>query len=141
MARIKLTPPAHFPFSTNLKIRISDINYGGHVGNDTILSLIHEARVLFLKQHQLSELHFGGVSLIMSNAIIEFKKELFFGDSIIIKIAVTELTRVGFELFYSITKEDESIVALASTGMVCYDYNMKKIAAFPVAIKSLFSAL
>ncbi|HVG13934.1 MAG TPA: thioesterase family protein [Chitinophagaceae bacterium] len=141
MARIKLTVPDHFVFSTNIKIRISDINYGGHVGNDTILSLIHEARVLFLKEYQLSELKFGDVSLIMSNVIIEFKKELFYDDSIQIKIAVTELTRVGFELFYLIMKDDETIVALASTGMICYDYNAKKIAAFPAGIKTLFEDL
>lgn len=141
MARIKLTPPAQFAFSTKINIRISDINYGGHVGNDTILTLIHEARVLFLKQHELSELQFGDVSLIMSNVVIEFKKELFYGDAIFIKVAVTELTRVGFELFYLVMKEDETIVALASTGMVCYDYNIKKIAAFPAAIKSLFNGL
>jgi YbgC/YbaW family acyl-CoA thioester hydrolase len=141
MARIKLTVPDHFVFSTNIKIRISDINYGGHVGNDTILSLIHEARVLFLKEYQLSELKFGDVSLIMSNVIIEFKKELFYDDSIQIKIAVTELTRVGFELFYLIMKDDETIVALASTGMICYDYNAKKIAGFPAGIKTLFEDL
>lgn len=141
MARIKLTVPEHFAFSANLPIRISDINYGGHVGNDTVLSFIHEARVLFLKQLEVSELRFGDVSLIMSNVVIEFKKELFYGDSIVIKIAVTELTRVGFELFYLIMKDDETIAALASTGMICYDYNARKIAPFPTAIKSRFQAL
>lgn len=141
MARIKLSAPEHFVFSTKIKLRISDINYGGHVGNDNILSLIHEARVLFLKEHGLSELKFGDVSLIMSNVIIEFKRELFYEDSIQIKIAVTELTRVGFELFYVIIKDDKTIVALASTAMVCYDYNAKKIAPFPAGIKTLFQAL
>jgi len=141
MARIKLSVPEHFIFSAKINIRISDINYGGHVGNDKILSLIHEARVLFLKEHQVSELKFGEVSLIMSNVVIEFKKELFYGDPVLIKIAVTELTNVGFELFYVVMKDDETIAALARTGMVCYDYEAKKIASFPADIKSRFQRL
>ena len=45
MARIKLTLPERFPFTTTIPIRITDLNYGGHVGNDTVLALLHEARV------------------------------------------------------------------------------------------------
>ena len=51
MARIKLELPDKFPFSTTLYIRIGDINYGGHLGNDSVLAMIHEARLRFLKKH------------------------------------------------------------------------------------------
>ena len=49
MARIKIELPDNFPFTTSIPVRITDINYGGHVGNDTVLSIIHEARMQFLK--------------------------------------------------------------------------------------------
>ena len=49
MARIKLTLPERFLFSASIPVRITDLNYGAHVGNDTILSLMHEARVQFLR--------------------------------------------------------------------------------------------
>ncbi|MGN6400032.1 MAG: hypothetical protein ACTHMD_06240 [Flavisolibacter sp.] len=48
MARIKINLPENFFFNAAIPIRITDLNYGGHVGNDTILSLLHEARVQFL---------------------------------------------------------------------------------------------
>ena len=48
MERIKINLPETFTFSTIIKIRITDINYGGHVGNDSFLSLVHEARLQFL---------------------------------------------------------------------------------------------
>ena len=60
MARIKIDLPDNFSFTTSIPIRITDVNYGGHVGNDTILSLIHEARMQFLKQLGYSELEFAG---------------------------------------------------------------------------------
>ena len=80
MARIRIELPEEFHFSINIPIRITDLNYGGHVGNDTVLSMIHEARVQFLKAHGYSELNLAGVSLIMADAGIEFKAELFYGD-------------------------------------------------------------
>jgi len=36
MARIKILLPEHFSFSCSIPIRITDLNYGNHVGNDTV---------------------------------------------------------------------------------------------------------
>ena len=77
MARIKILLPDKFSFSTSIPIRITDLNYGGHVGNDSILSLIHEARMQFLNEFGFTEMEFGGVSLIMSDVAMEFKNEIF----------------------------------------------------------------
>ncbi len=79
MPRIKLELPSAFSFSTKIPVRITDLNYGGHVGNDTILTFIHEARIQFLKNAGYSELDFAGVGMIMSDVMIEFKNELFYG--------------------------------------------------------------
>ncbi|NDG84238.1 MAG: thioesterase, partial [Proteobacteria bacterium] len=62
MPRIKIDLPERFAFSTELSLRITDINYGGHLGNDAVLGLVHEARVRFLKHHGFSETEIGGVS-------------------------------------------------------------------------------
>jgi acyl-CoA thioesterase FadM len=72
MERIKLNLPENFNFSTIIPIRISDVNYGGHVGNDSFLSLLHEARLRFLHQFGYSEMSVEGVGLIMSDVGIEY---------------------------------------------------------------------
>lgn len=134
MARIKIDLPKEFKFSTNIPVRITDLNYGGHVGNDSILSIIHEARVQFLNHLGYTEMGFAGVGMIMSDVAIEFKNELFYGDTIIASVAVGELTGVSFEIFYRFEKgsSDKKVtVAIAKTAMVCYDYEKKKIAAIP----------
>ena len=130
MARIRIELPGQFHFFSKIPIRITDLNYGGHVGNDTVLSLIHEARVQFLRSHGYEELKLEGVSLIMSDAAIEFKAELFYGDMITAFVTATNFSRAGFDLFYKLLKE-ETIVAVAKTGMICYDYTRKKIVALP----------
>ncbi len=126
--------PEHFPFSVEVPVRITDLNYGGHVGNDSILSLIHEIRVQFLRHHDYGELDLAGVGLIMADVTIEFKSELFYGDELRASVAAAEFSRVGFELYYKLEKksgEKKVPVAFARTGMVCYDYTQKKIVSVP----------
>jgi acyl-CoA thioester hydrolase len=138
MARIKIDLPDKFSFTTLIQVRITDINYGGHVGNDAILSLIHEARMQFLKQFGYTEMEFGGVGLIMADAGIEFKNELFYADIVIASVACSSFSKVSFDIYYKLEKnlgqiQDEKriVVATAKTGMVCYDYSNKRIAAIP----------
>lgn len=136
MSRIKIQLPEVFSFSTSIAVRITDLNYGGHVGNDTILSLIHEARVKFLQQFGYTELTFEDVSLIMSDAGIEFRSELFYGDIVTAYVTATDFTRAGFDIYYKlITEKEGKIVALAKTGMICYNYQNKKVASVPAAAK------
>src|SRR4051794_40966833 len=104
MSRIKIQLPEHFSFSTEIPIRITDLNYGGHVGNDTVFSLIHESRMQFLKHHGLSELGFEGVSLIMADAGVEFKSELFYGDIVRAFVTATDFTKIAFNIYYKLVK-------------------------------------
>jgi acyl-CoA thioester hydrolase len=137
MPRIKIDLPS-FSFETKIPLRITDLNYGNHVGNDTILGILHEARVQYLKKFGLEELKFGDAGLIMSDAAIEFRKEAFYGDTIVASVQAAEFSRASFELYYKLEKEEDGkrvIVAMAKTAMVCYDYDAKKIAAIPEDIK------
>lgn len=140
MPRIKISLPESFSFSTTLTVRITDLNYGGHLGNDAVLSLIHEARMQFLKHHGLSELEFAGVGLIMSDVGIEFKAEAFFSDVITAFVAAGDFSRVGFDLYYKLVKgETQTAVAFAKTGMVCYDYTARKVAPVPEQATAVLS--
>ena len=59
-------------------------------------------------------------------------------------IAAGDFTRVSFDLYYKLTVEaegGETIIAVAKTGMVCYDYAAKKVVAIPAeAVKKLQQA-
>lgn len=134
MPRLKLTLPENFRFSTDIPIRITDINYGGHLGNDAVLSIIHEARMRFLASLGYEELTIEGVSLIMSDAAIEFKNEAFYGDVLTVYVTIDEVSKVAFSIFYKLVKNDgekEVPVAFAKTGMVAFNYDTRKVMALP----------
>ena len=137
MPRSKISLPADFNFSCKIPVRITDINYGGHTGNDAVLSIIHEARMQFLRSLGYTELDFEGAGMIMGDVSIEFKKELFYGDVIVAYVTTGELSKIGFELFYKfetfqeIVPEKDSPAVVARTNMICYDYEKKKIVVVP----------
>lgn len=141
MNRIKIELPEKFHFSTEIRIRITDLNYGGHVGNDSFLALVHEARQLFLLSHGYGELKLEGIGLIMTDAAIEFRKELNHGDIIRISVAAGGFDKLGFDLYYllELVNANETVIAgKAKTGMMGYDYAQKKIMPIPEkAVKKL----
>ena len=140
MPRIKLSIPKITHYTVQLKLRIYDMNYGSHMGNDTVLSLAHEARVQFLHSLNLTEKNFYGLSLLMADSAIVYKKEAFYGDILNIHISVSEIYTHGFELFYLITNSVNNLeIARVKTGLVCCAHKTKKITRIPEKFKIQFS--
>lgn len=139
MARISIDLPETYLFSTSISVRITDLNYGGHVGNDAILSIIHEGRMQFLQHYGYSEKDLAGAGLIMGDVAIVFKNEAFYGDVLQVSITVSDLSKATFDLIYKLEKKvDDRIVpvAFAKTGMVCFDYNKRRVMPIPDEIKT-----
>lgn len=139
MARVKLTVPERKIFTAAIPVRITDINYGNHLGNDALVSIIHEARMQWLGSGSYTELDVAGAALIMSDLAVEYKNESFYGDVLSINIAVAEITKLSFEVYYEITAERAQknvLVANAKTGMVCFNYETRKVTAIPDAFRS-----
>jgi acyl-CoA thioester hydrolase len=140
MARIKIELPGKCIATFQIPVRITDINYGNHVGNDSLVAIIHEARMQFLHQHGYTEMNVSGISLIMNELFVEFKNEAFYKDMLEVKIFTGEIFKVGFEFFYSLsTMRDKSslLIANAKTGMVCFNYEEKKLIAVPEELKKI----
>ena len=131
MARVKIKFPQQKPlFTATIPVRIGDINYGGHVGNDAILSIIHESRMQMLAASGYTELRIAGIAMIMADVMIAYKGEGFYGDILTVDIYVEEMTNVSFDLLYHITKESNGAIqqiAHGKTGMICFDYDARKI--------------
>ena len=130
MQRTEVAIRGKLLFTTQLAVRITDINYGNHTSNDKLAGLLHEARVQWLKAIHCTELNVFGVSLIMRDLTIRYLSESFYGDMLKIEIYADNTSNVGFDLYYDISIEKGNI-AKAKTGMVCYDYTAKKIAGMP----------
>lgn len=136
MPRIKIDLPEKFIFKTEIPIRITDINYGGHLGNDSLLSIIHEARVRFLQHLGYSESNVEGNGIIMIDAGVQYKSEGFYGDELLVEIAVNDFTGTGCDFVYRLSnKNTDKEIAIAKTGIVFFNYEKRKTAPVPAEFK------
>ncbi len=139
MSRIKLDSPESYDFSVEIPIRITDINYGNHLGHDSIMSILHEARVCMLKDKGFSEIDIGGCGLIMADTGIVFKNEVHYPATLTCELAVRNLSRSGFDVYYRVMRlEDGAVIAEAKTGMVCFDYERGRPARMPDGFRAAF---
>lgn len=141
MARVQIETPQAWLFRARLTVRVSDVNYGGHLGNDRVLGLAHEARVMWLSSLGRSERDVGGAGLIMADAALAFRAEAFLGDELDVDLGVTEVRRSGFELVYRMNRvSDGAEIAVVKTGMVCFDYAARKVARVPESFARLLGS-
>jgi acyl-CoA thioesterase FadM len=140
MPRIKIDIPSLFHFTTEIPVRITDINYGGHLGNDSMLSIIHEARVRLLMEHGWTEFDAGGAGIIMTDSAIVYKSEAFYGESLRIQVTVKDFSRFGCDIYYLVReRESGREVVRAKTGIAFYDYGRKQLSPVPEVFASKFS--
>jgi YbgC/YbaW family acyl-CoA thioester hydrolase len=139
--RVKLSFPNELIFESKIRVHISDINYGGHMGNDRFLTMMQEARMQWLQS--------GGfinekdieppVGLIVVDSMIQYKAEVFHGEILCVSLAVKDISSKSFDLYYSIKKEAGQVAAIGKTGIVCYDNDTKKVVTIPANLLKILS--
>ncbi len=135
-ARLTIELPAVWAFETEIPVRITDVNYGNHMGNDALLGILHEARMRWLAQFGWTELLFDQTGLIMVEIAVRLKGQARYGDGLKISLAPVLSGKLGFDLVYhAVQARDGAEVARARTGMLFFDYARNKLAAMPETFK------
>jgi acyl-CoA thioester hydrolase len=115
-----------------IEVRVGDINYGGHMGNDKALLIFHDARIAFLESLGFSEKNIGGPAIIMRDAHVSFRKEVFLHDSLTVDVDIDNVTLTSFNMVYTVKREsDGDIVFLGNTGLVAFNYDSRKVTKLP----------
>ncbi|MEN8165551.1 MAG: acyl-CoA thioesterase, partial [Acidobacteriota bacterium] len=114
MARIRLNPPEKPVFSTDLDVRVTDLNYGRHLGHMELAGLLHQARVEFLNTHGMTEINVEGRKLIVVDLAVSYRSEAFLGQHLAIDIGLAFEGTRGVEFAYRVRDQDTgTVVALA----------------------------
>ena len=141
VSRVRLEMPDRFLFTTEVPLRVSDINYGGHLGNDAVLSLAQEARMRFLRSHGWMEQDVAGVGIIMTDAVVVYRSEAFYGDVLAIDVAVADIGQLGCDFFFRmVNKASGKEVAQVKTGIVFFDYAKRKPSPVPAEFRRVCSS-
>jgi acyl-CoA thioesterase FadM len=110
-----------FPFTARIPVRVTDLNHGGHVGNDRLVSLLHEARVAYLAHLGAAEAGVDGRGLILRRLEVDYRREIRHGHPADIELAPAQVRGASFTLFYRVRVAGE-LAAQAVTEMGGFDY-------------------
>ncbi|MCB0164768.1 MAG: thioesterase family protein [Anaerolineae bacterium] len=141
MPRVKLEEQPTYEFSHTVTVRVTDLNYGNHLGNDSVVGLISEARVQLLHALGLSEFDLGDgrTGIILADLVVNFKAEGFLFDSLHIDCHIGDISRKSFRIFYRLAKGAQ-LVALAETGIITFNYADRQTVSIPDAFLQAWNA-
>ncbi|WP_319370733.1 thioesterase family protein [uncultured Ilyobacter sp.] len=128
-------------FISKYQVRISDINYGGHMGNERSLVAFQQARIEWLETLGLSELNIGeNRGLIQRRANVEYLREISLGDILNVKIYPVEIRGSYFILAHEVNNQNGVTVLTGNVTLGAFDYTNKKLAKIPIKLKKILEA-
>ena len=140
MARIKIKMVDDFVFETELTIRTTDLNFANHVGNDTFVSLMQEARTRFFMDLGYSDLDVEGKGTIISDLAVVYKSQSFYGERLKFELGAGDFNKYGCDIFYRVTNaENQKLVLEAKTGIIFFDYEKNNVTTIPAGFMSHFT--
>ncbi len=138
MARFRLNPPERVVFTTNLDVRVTDLNYGEHLGHMELIGLLHQARVEFLGAHGMTEINVEGRMLMVVDLAVSYRSEAFVGQTLVVDIGLALEGSRGLQFVYGVREVSAgTIVALARTGVVFADPQSRCVVQVPQAFRTL----
>ena len=127
MARVVIEFPSEFPFSTELDVRIEHINRGYHLGNDSLIALLNEARLRYLPE-QINPLGESQIWMVNADLAVIYKAEAFHGEILKVEVAAAQFHKCGFDLLFRVTEKTSSReVAHAKMAMLMVDAKARKL--------------
>ncbi|PTS84277.1 thioesterase [Pseudomonas sp. HMWF032] len=141
MARLKLEfPEDQFCYSTHLTVRVTDINAANHLGNDSMISMISEARARFLFEFGIVETQEDGTGIIVTDLATTYRAEAHARDQLLFEVGVMDFNKYGGDITFRITRPaDGSLVAMAKSGFVFFNYKLGKVVPMPASFSTTFS--
>ncbi len=138
MPRIKLDPPEEFTFRIEKSVGLSDLNYARHLDSQSMLQILHEARLQYLASLGFTEENIYGLGMVVTDLSVDFRSESFAGDVLIIDVGVGKVNRYGIDICMKVTNSAlDSVVCMAKTGVVLFDFDKHQMVAVPRQFKHL----
>ncbi|MCS0809535.1 thioesterase family protein [Massilia agilis] len=140
MARLQLDfPEDQWYYSTPLTVRVTDINAANHLGNDSMISMISEARARFLFEYGVAETERDGTGIIVTDLATTYRAEAHARDQLLFEVGVMDFNKYGGDIIFRVTRpRDKTLVAMAKSGFVFYNYKTCQVVAMPDDFRAKF---
>lgn len=141
MGRVVVSVPERFDFAMEMSVPIAFINRGNHLGNDSLVSCLNEARLAFMQDRLGEPYGIDGAVMINGDLAVEYRSEAYHGDRLRIEVAAADFHKYGCDFVYRVSCVDDGrVVALAKTGMLLFDFDNRQLKLAPPAFFAAFTA-
>jgi acyl-CoA thioesterase FadM len=139
MARVVIDFPADKVFFRHeTSVRISDENYFGHLGHDSLVTMLHEARAQLFTANGFREDDTDGCAFIVCDLSVVYRSEANYPHKLAIELAAGEFDTYGCEVYYRVTQiVGGTVVALAKTGHVFFKGKEAVLQKIPTAFLAM----
>ena len=140
MARLHLDfPEDQFYYSTPMTVRVTDINGANHLGNDSMISMISEARARFLYEYGVKETGRDRVGIIVTDLATTYRAEAHAHDQLLFEVGLMDFNKYGGDMIFRVTRpRDKKLVAMAKYGFVFFNYESSEVVSMPEEFRALF---
>lgn len=119
-------------FGIDYKVIVSDINYGGHMGNERALIIFQQCRMDWLNSLGFDEINIGeNKGIIQLESHVYYLKEVKLGENLKCFVKNIDFSKTTFETFYEVLNEKDEIVLKGSTKHMAFDYERKRPSRLP----------
>jgi acyl-CoA thioesterase FadM len=138
MARLKLQfPEDQYCYSTLLDVRVSDINNGNHLANDSMISMLSEARARFLFEFGVRETEGDGI--IVTDLATTYRAEAHARDQLLFEVGVMDFNKYGGDITFRVSRPlDQTLIAMAKYGFVFFNYASGQVVPMPDDFRAKF---
>ena len=122
-----------------MSVRVTDINAANHLGNDSMISMISEARARFLFEFGVAETERDGTGIIVTDLATTYRAEAHARDQLLFEVGVMDFNKYGGDIIFRITRpRDRTLVAMAKSGFVFFNYKSSQVVAMPEEFQNKF---
>lgn len=141
MERVKLDFPAEAVIHRHpMTVRITDMNYGRHLGHDALVSLLHEARIQAFAALDLPEWDMHGYPSVVADLAVQYQSEARWPDELTIATAVPEPQGKSLTIYQRIYQLDsQQVVATARVNQLLIDLASGRPVDVPEPVKQALS--
>lgn len=140
MERVKLDFPTEAVIHRHpLTVRVTDMNYGRHLGHDALVSLLHEARIQAFAALDLPEWDMHGYPSVVADLAVQYQSEARWPDGLTIATAVLEPQGKALTIYQRIYQADsQQLVATAQINQLLIDLATRPVEV-PEQVKQALS--
>lgn len=135
MAHHNIQFPEPPVYRVEIPVRITDLSSGIHLAFDKVVSIVNDASAHFFKDWGMERTSNLKESMIYTDLCVSYRSEAFFGDILVVDIAVGKVLKKGIDLVFRIRRKgQEKDIALAVISVLFFDYENHRAIEVPERI-------